>query len=157
VEVFWWFVGLTTTALIMTYTGMVITFIGWYRARNAQADVVPVSSLPYVAPYSPWTAYLAVTLGCLNMFFIGYDTFEPFSVQGFITSYFALGFGPFMFVLWKVVKRTKWVDPKEADLVTEKAEIDEECKIWEEGGIEENARKRLQEMGVLKRTWERMW
>jgi amino acid transporter len=157
VEVFYWFVGLTTTALIMTYTGMLAVFIGWHRARKAQPDVVPDESLPYRAPLAPWSAYFAVFLGCVTMIFIGFDTFAPFSVQGFITSYFALGFGPFMFVLWKVVKRTKYIHPRNVDLVSGKAEVDEECRLWEDGGVEENERRRLQQMSLLRRTWERIW
>lgn len=62
-----------------------------------------------------------------------------------------------MFVLWKVLKKTKFVAPEEADLVSGKAECDEECRIWEEGGLEENVRKRLEGMGYLRRKWETIW
>lgn len=141
----------------MTYTMMLWTFIGWYRAKCAQPDVVPASTLPYIAPLQPYSAYFATFLGCTCMFFIGFDTFAPFDVKGFITSYFALAFGPFMFVLWKVLKRTQFVVPAEADLISGKAECDEECREWEEGGLEENERKRLAQMSVLKRSWERLW
>lgn len=36
VTVFFWFVSLTTIALILTYTGMQWTYIGWHRALTAQ-------------------------------------------------------------------------------------------------------------------------
>lgn len=36
VHVFYWFVDLTTTGLIMTYTMMIVVFLGWHRARRAQ-------------------------------------------------------------------------------------------------------------------------
>ena len=49
------------------------------------------------------------------------------------------------------------VNPKNADLITGKAEIDEECRQWEEGGIEEVEKARLAEMNWARRTWERMW
>lgn len=32
---------------------------------------------------------------------------------------------PVLFIFWKVLKRTKWVSPSEADLVTDLAEIEE--------------------------------
>jgi amino acid transporter len=155
VEVFYWFVGLTTCALVCTYVGMLWTYIGWYRARVAQK--FDASLLPYTAPLTPYTAYFALVLGVVMIIFIGYDTLVPFSIQGFITSYFGAWFSVAVFVFWKVFKRTSFVDPAEADFVSGKAAIDEECRKWEEGGIEENIRARLAEMPFWRRCWERMW
>ncbi|TLD08647.1 uncharacterized protein PgNI_07065 [Pyricularia grisea] len=155
VEVFFWFVDLTTTALIMTYTMMVITFLGFYRARNAQG--LDPQTLPYLAPFAPYSAYLALFLGCVAILFVGFDSFGPFDVRSFITSYFGLAFGVFMYVFWKVFKRTKAVDPMEADLYSGKKEVDEECRHWEEGGIEEVERARLAQMSFARRCWERLW
>lgn len=41
--------------------------------------------------------------------------------------------------------------------IVRKDEIDEECREWEEGGLEENEAKRLSQMSFVQRTWERMW
>ncbi|CRK24801.1 hypothetical protein BN1708_003919, partial [Verticillium longisporum] len=46
VEVFFWFVDLTTTALIATYTFMLVTYLGFYRARKAQG----------LAPLRSWSS-----------------------------------------------------------------------------------------------------
>lgn len=154
-EVFFWFVDLTTTALVMTYVFMFITYIGWYRARTAQ-NLDP-ASLPYRAPFAPYSAYGALGLGCLLLVFVGWNSFVPWDTRDFVTNYFGVVFGPFMFVLWKVVKRTKMVKPAEADLVSGKAEIDEECRQWEDGGIEEVEKERLASMGFVRRCWERIW
>ncbi|KAK5945062.1 hypothetical protein PMZ80_002265 [Knufia obscura] len=155
VEVFYWFVGLTTCALVLTYVLMLWTYLGWHYAKRAQG--IKDSDLPYVAPWNPYAAYFAIVIGCLVMIFIGFDTFVPWSTQGFITSYFGLPFGIVMFFFWKVFKRTKFVKAAHADLVSGKREIDEECKHWEEGGVEENERRRLAEMNFFRRCWERMW
>lgn len=155
VEVFYWFVDLTTTALIMTYTMMLVAFIGFYRARTAQ-KLDPVA-LPYLAPYTPYTTYFATALGCLALLFVGYYSFVPFDTRSFITAYFAVGFGPFMFVTWKLLKRTKFVKPEEADLVSGMKEVNEECRQWEEGGIEEVEQRRLADMTFSRRCWERLW
>lgn len=155
VQVFYWFVDLTTTGLIATYTMMLLVFIGWYRARTAQG--LPAASLPYTAPLTPYAAYFALAMGCIALVFIGFDTFAPFSVQGFITAYFCLPYSLVFFVGWKVVKKSKFVKPEEADLVSGKAEVDEECRHWEEGGIEANWKRALQEMPVWRRYWERLW
>ncbi|KAK5076547.1 hypothetical protein LTR51_002229 [Lithohypha guttulata] len=155
VEVFYWFVGLTTCALIATYTGMLWTYIGWHKAKRAQG--LMDSTLPYIAPLNPYAAYFAIVIGCLTMLFIGFDTFVPWSTQGFVTSYFGLGFAVAMFLLWKIVKKTKFVRPEHADLISGKKEIDEECKHWEDGGYEENYRRSLAQMNFFKRCWVRMW
>ncbi|KAK6067408.1 amino acid permease [Seiridium cupressi] len=155
VEVFYWFVDLTTTALIMTYTMMLIAFIGFYRARVAQG--LDPKSLPYRAPWAPYTAYFALMIGILALIFVGYNTFVPFDSRSFVTAYFGLAFGIFMYFAWKVVKRTSIVKPAEADLISGKEEVDKECRHWEEGGIEEVEKERLAQMSFAKRCWERMW
>lgn len=155
VEVFYWFVDLTTTGLIATYTMMILTFVGWYRARQSQG--LTNEFMYYVAPLNPYAAWFGLFLGCLALIFIGFDTFVPFSIQGFITSYFCLPYSAVLYFGWKIVKRTKLVKPTEADLVTGKAEADYECRKWEEGGIQENWKKELAAMPFWKRCWERIW
>lgn len=155
VEVFYWFVDLTTTGLIATYTCMLVVFLAWYKARIAQG--LPTSSLSYLAPFTPYCAYLGIGLGCIAITFIGFDSFHPFSVQGFITSYFCIPYSIILYLGWKFIKKTKFVSAEDADLFSGKKEVDEECRIWEEGGIEENYRKKLAEMPFAKRCWERMW
>jgi yeast amino acid transporter len=155
VTVFFWFIWLCTIAFILVYTGMVWTFLGWYRALKAQN--ISRDSLPYKAPFAPYTAWLAMFIGVVVMIFIGFDSFVPWSTQGFVTNYFGLAYAVFMFFFWKIIKRTKFVDPATADIWSGKAEIDEECKEWEDGGFEKVENARLAQMHVLQRTWEKMW
>ncbi|KAG4258883.1 hypothetical protein FPRO03_13349 [Fusarium proliferatum] len=157
VTVFYWFVDLTTGGFVYVYTCMLLTFIGWHRALKAQPDIVPESSLPYLSPFRPYGAYFAFVLGCIFLLFIGWDTFSPFDVEGWITYYFATAFGPLMFVVGKLLKKTKWVKPSQADLISGKAEVDEECQVWEDPAAVEKERLRLQHMNWLRRFWERLW
>ncbi|KAF5683478.1 general amino acid permease [Fusarium circinatum] len=157
VTVFYWFVDLTTGGFVYVYTCMLLTFIGWHRALKAQPDTVPESSLPYLSPFRPYGAYFAFVLGCIFLLFIGWDTFSPFDVEGFITYYFATAFGPLMLVIGKLAKKTKWVKPAQADLITGKAEVDEECQVWEDPAAIENEKLRLQQMNWLRRFWEKLW
>jgi amino acid transporter len=136
---------------------MLLTFIGWHRALKAQPTVVPESSLPFLSPFRPYGAYFAFGLGCIFLIFIGWDTFSPFDVEGWITYYFATAFGPFMFVVGKILKRSRFVKPSEADLITGKAEVDEETRVWEDPAALENQRLRLQEMNWARRFWEKLW
>ncbi|RKL31517.1 putative proline-specific permease put4 [Fusarium proliferatum] len=158
IEVFFWFVDLTTTAFIASYSFMLLAYIGFYRARKAQG--LTDESLSYVAPYTPYTPIMALALGCTAIFFVGFDVFSPFSLRGFITSYFAVAFTAVMYLVGKIKYWREGkgiVSPKDADLITGKAEIDEECRHWEEGGIEEVEKARLAEMTWARRAWERMW
>ncbi|KAI5467683.1 amino acid permease/ SLC12A domain-containing protein [Mariannaea sp. PMI_226] len=155
VTVFYWFVDLTTTGLIASYSMMMVVFVGWYRARIAQG--LDASSLYYTTPFAPYSAYIGLFFGSAALLFVGFDSFQPFSVQGFITAYFCLPYTVILFFFWKFVKKTKLVDPATADLVSGKKEVDEECRHWEEGGIEENWRRELAAMPFWKRCWARLW
>ena len=157
VEVFYWFVDLATCAIVLTYLGMLITFIFWMRALKAQGIARDRETLPYVAPLAPWSAICAITVGSLVILFIGFDSFVPWSTRGFVTAYFGLAFGIVMFTFWKLYKRTHFVSAEACDLVSGKKEIDEECKIWEEGGVDENERERLAQLHVWRRWWEKIW
>ncbi|KAI0017811.1 amino acid permease/ SLC12A domain-containing protein [Xylariomycetidae sp. FL0641] len=157
VEVFFWFVDLTTTALILAYTMMLVAYLAFYHARRAQRPGFDESSLPYRAPWTPWSAYLALGLGVLALLFVGFDAFVPFDPRAFVTSYFAVAFGLGAFVFWKLVHRTKFVRSEDADLVSGKQEVDDECRHWEEGGIEFVEKQRLAGMSFPRRCWERIW
>ncbi|KAI3573524.1 amino acid permease/ SLC12A domain-containing protein [Fusarium oxysporum f. sp. albedinis] len=115
-EVFFWFAYLTTINLISMYTMMLIIYLSWWRARKAQG--LTNDSLPI----------------CVTTFF-GFDIFLPFSLQGFITSYFCIPYTPLLYFGWKIVKRTKLVNPKEADLMGGKKEATwkhslEDMAVW---------------------------
>jgi amino acid transporter len=140
---------------------MLITYLGFWRARKAQG--LESDQLPYTAPLTPWAPIVSLSIGIIALIFVGFDVFSPtFSVRGFITSYFGLIFSIVMFGVGYCLLHFRgrpagFVDPKEADLWSGKAEVDAECRHWEEGGIEENEKARLAEMSVMRRTWERMW
>ncbi|KAL2408413.1 putative proline-specific permease put4 [Exophiala dermatitidis] len=155
VTVFYWFVNLTTIALIVTYQGMLWTYVGWWRARVAQG--LDPNSLPYKAPFGIYICGFALVMGLAVMLFIGFDVFVPWDTEGFVTSYFGGAFAVVMFFFWKFFKKTRFADPETADIYSGKAEIDMECRHWEEGGIEEAEKARLAQMNFLRRTWERMW
>ncbi|PWY67589.1 proline transporter [Aspergillus sclerotioniger CBS 115572] len=156
ITVFYWFVDLTTTAFILTYTAMVCVFLAWYRALKAQG-IDRKNFLPWASPCQPYAAILALIIGSTVTLFNGFTVFSPFSVQGFITSYFGIAFWVVMFLFWKVWHKTKWVDPAKADIFSGKAEVDAECRVWEGGGFLERRRMELAGMHWTRRLWERMW
>ncbi|OJD31152.1 amino acid permease [Diplodia corticola] len=148
-EVFGWFIDLTICSFDIAYTSMVVTWVGWNRALRAQG--ISRDSLPWKAPFMPYGAYLAIATGLTILVFVGFDVFAPFSVQGFITSYFGVAFAAVAFAVWKVVKKTKFVKPAEADVWSGKAEVDAECKVWEDAPPKPKARN------PLVRAWDALW
>lgn len=155
VKVFFWFVDLTTGGLVLTYIMMLATFLSWYQARKAQG--LADNELYYVAPWQPYTAISSLAIGLVVLLTLGFDVFRPFDIRGFVTSYFCIPYTIALFIGWKIVKGTSSVRPIAADFVTGKKEIDEDCRRWEEGGIEENWKRRLHDMNAWRRCWEKIW
>ena len=154
-EVFLWFVDLTTSGLIVNQTAMFVVFLGWYLALKRQG--IDRNAMPYKAPWAPYVQIFGLVIGVLGIFFIGFDRFAPFTARGFITSYFGIFWAIGLFGIWAVIKKEKFVNPETADVYGGKAEVDAECRIWEDGGLEENEKVRLAGMNVVRRTWEKMW
>lgn len=149
------FVNLTTITYLLVYSGYIVTYVYWYKACKAQG--LDRNTLSYKVPYGLIRAYIAIALGCIIMLFLGFDTFVPWDVQGFITSYFGIPFAFIVFFGYKWTRHTKFVRPEDADLYSGKIEIDHECRHWEEGGIEEVERQRRAQMNVMRRAWEKLW
>lgn len=130
VIVFGWFVNLATIGFVISYTSFLVTFIGWYRALAAQG--ISRDSLHWHAPFMPYAAYLAIRVGCVVTLFSGFNVFKPFDVQGLVTCYFGVVFALVMFFFWKFLKQTKFVSLAGADLTTGKADVDAECRHWDD-------------------------
>jgi len=182
-EVFSWFLDLTTVALVVNFTAMTWVFIGWRRALKAQGIVrqgennfkasswslfknknenkqpLPGIVFPFTAPCGSWTPYLTIFIGGSTSIFVGFDIFQPWSLKGFITSYFGLAWFTFMFIFWKIFKRTKFVTPSEVDICAagKKQAVDEECRFWEEGFGDEAERAELAKKGFVIRAWASFW
>ena len=74
-------------------------------------------------------------------------------------SNFGLAWFFFMFIFWKVFKRTKFVIPATVDIFADgkKQAVDEECRFWEEGFGDEAERDALAKKHIVVRTWARFW
>ena len=103
--------------------------------------------LPYKAPFQPWGSYFALIATGIITFFKGYDTFIPFKVDTFVTSYIAIPTFCVLFAGYKYCFKTKFISPDQVDLVSGKREIDEE----EEKFLAEQA-----QLGP-RTWWQRAW
>ncbi|KAI6914892.1 hypothetical protein KC318_g323 [Hortaea werneckii] len=122
-EVLNWLVSLITAGGVVNYIVITTTYICFYRACLVQG--VKRSELPYFAWYQPWCAYIGLAWMLFIIFFYGYSSFRPWDVGIFFQHYTMVILDPILFIVWKLLKRTKWLKPHEVDLVWEKPEIDE--------------------------------
>ncbi|KAG5727647.1 Dicarboxylic amino acid permease [Termitomyces sp. T112] len=123
-KVFTWFVNLVSTAGALTWMCIAFCHIRFMKALKAHG--LTRENLPYKAPFQPWGSWFALIATAIITFFKGFDTFLPFTVDAFITSYIIV---PIFFALWlgyKLYHRTKLISSEDVDLVTGKQQIDEE-------------------------------
>lgn len=144
-KVFGWFVNLVSTFGALTWMTILYSHMRFMRGLKAQG--ISRDDLPYKAPFQPWGNWLAFVSTVIITFFKGFDTFIPWNVANFITSYIAI---PIFLILWwgyKLTRKTKLIPPSEIDLVTGLRRIDEEEKQF----LAEEAAK-----GPRTR-WQKIW
>lgn len=104
---------------------MCFTFLRFKAAMEAQGR--DRNHLPYKSFWQPWATYFAF-IACFIMAFVGgYTVFLPgaFNVPDFLFSYMMIFVFPILWIGYKIVKRSKWVKPVEADLDRDLDEIEE--------------------------------
>ncbi|KAF7342052.1 AA-permease domain-containing protein [Mycena venus] len=117
-DAFNWLANITTLGSLITWIGIGVSHIRWYKAMKVQGlsrDELPFKS--WTQPYGAWAVVIVFTV---IMFFNGYTTFmtKPFDFQSFISDYINL---PFVFILYfgyKIAKRTRIVPLAEMDCST---------------------------------------
>ena len=101
---------------------MCITFIFYHRACKAQG--LDRKTLPYYGYFQPYCAWFALVWLFVLTCIYGYTVYLPWNVSNFFSNYAMQLFIPPLFIIWKLLKRTKLVKPHEADLIWETPGID---------------------------------
>ena len=128
--VFDWFLNLTTIATLFTWVSICVAYLKFYQALKAQG--VDRNTLVFKSPWQPYTCIFALSFFSMIILFNGFDSFYPFDITSFATAYVGV---PIYFILlfgWKIIKRTHWVRPEEADIFTGKAALDAADGHWPE-------------------------
>lgn len=132
--VFTWFQNLTTIASLFTWMSVSIAYIQFHRALHAQG--ISRNTLIFKSAFQPYTAYFSLAFFALITLLNGFYTFpsptKPFELDNFITAYAGIPIFAALFLIWKVVKGTRWVRPQEADIQTGKAALDAADAHWPE-------------------------
>ncbi|KAL1894240.1 hypothetical protein Sste5346_006026 [Sporothrix stenoceras] len=124
--VFFWFVNLGTIAALMTWVSILVAYLRFRTALIAQN--VDRNTLHFKSAFQPFTAWFALCYFVMIVFFNGWETFTTgnWSTSNFITAYIGLPIYFGLYAFWKIFKKTKAVEPANADLWTGKAALDAE-------------------------------
>ncbi|KAJ7676878.1 amino acid permease/ SLC12A domain-containing protein [Mycena polygramma] len=117
-DAFNWLVNITTLGSMITWVGIAIAHIRWYRAMKVQG--LSRDALPFKSWTQPWGAWVVLISFSIIMFFNGFQTFmaKPFDYQTFISAYINIPFFIVLYVGYMLVKKTKLVPLAEMDCST---------------------------------------
>ncbi|KAJ7774202.1 amino acid permease [Mycena maculata] len=130
-KVFGWFANMTSIAGLMTWFGISLTYIRFYKGMKAQG--YERKHLPFASPLQPFAAWYAMIFCLVICFFSGFATFlkGEWVAATFVTNYFPLALFPVLYAGAKMYYYRKghplsWKKPSEMDFVTDIAEIEAE-------------------------------
>jgi amino acid transporter len=132
-KVFQWFQNLTTIAQLFTWCSICFTYTRFRKALAAQG--VDRGTLIFSAKLQPYATWFAFTYFALIILFNGFKVFTttPWGsaeLTSFFTAYVGVPIFFLLYAFWKIFKRTKVVNPAEADIWSGKAALDAE--VWPE-------------------------
>lgn len=129
---FEWFQNLTTIASLFTWTSICVAYIQFHKALKAQG--IDRNTLVFKAHFQPYLGWIALIFFSLIIIFNGFDVFihGNWDISSFLTDYIGIVIYFGLYAFWKIFKRTKWVNPAEADIFTGKAALDAEDGKWPE-------------------------
>ncbi|KAI5480100.1 hypothetical protein MNV49_001760 [Pseudohyphozyma bogoriensis] len=113
-----WFTSIVTANGLINTCSYCFTWIKFDRAMKAQG--MSRDQLPTTSILMPYGAYFALGSALFVLFMQGYGVFLKggWNVNSFIYCYLSVAVIPALFVIWKVIKKTKWQRSHEVDLVS---------------------------------------
>ena len=122
-----WMINLCTGGQILNYFFMMITYLFFYRACKVQGvDRLKMPLQAWTTKLQPYPAIFGLICCWLIVMFLGYQSFLPsFDINSFLYYYLMFFIACGSYLSWKLIFRTKVVQPEDADLFSDLAEIDE--------------------------------
>jgi len=123
-KVFGWFGNMTAIAGLMSWFGICVTYIQFYKGMKAQG--MDRKKLPYVARFQPYTAYYGAFISLFICIMSGWNVFLKgnWATDVFVTNYLPLVLFPIFFAIARVWRRTKFVKPEDMDFQSGLAEVE---------------------------------
>ncbi|KAG2077105.1 amino acid permease [Suillus decipiens] len=122
-SVFDWFSNMTSVAGLMTWFGISVTYLRFYKGMQVQG--IDRKTLPYYTNLQPYAAWWGTGATITVCFFSGWSVFLKgnWSTATFVTNYILLITWPIMYVGARFYYRTKPVAAEDMDFVSDIAEI----------------------------------
>ncbi|KAJ1549078.1 hypothetical protein HK405_010152 [Cladochytrium tenue] len=117
-----WLMNITSVAGFISWACINGSHIAFMRALSARGT--PRSSLPYRAPWQPWFSWFGLLFNVLIIITQGFTTFIPWNATNFVAAYISVFLFVALYLGHKLVFRTSFVKPEEADLDTGRREVD---------------------------------
>ncbi|KAI0801327.1 amino acid permease [Fomes fomentarius] len=126
-RVFGWFVNMTSIAGLMTWFGICVTYIRFYKGFKLQG--FDRTTLPYYNRLQPFAAWYAMIMSFLICFFSGWAVFLKgnWSTETFVTNYIPFALFPLLYIGAKLYFRTPLVKPEDMDFISGLKEVEAEC------------------------------
>ncbi|KAJ7179428.1 amino acid permease [Mycena filopes] len=128
-KVFGWFANMTSVAGLLTWFGICVTYIRFYKGMKAQG--YDRKHLPFASSLQPFAAWYALVFCVIIIFFSGWATFLTggWVAADFVTNYLPFGLFPVLyggakFYYYRKGSPLAWVTPEKMDFVTDIAEIE---------------------------------
>ncbi|KAI0824226.1 amino acid permease [Trametes gibbosa] len=123
-KVFGWFVNMTSIAGLMTWFGIAVTYVRFYKGMKLQG--IDRKTLPYAHVLQPYAAWYAIFMCLLICFFSGWAVFlkGKWATDTFVTNYIPLALFPILYISAKLYFRTPMVKPEDMDFITGLKEIE---------------------------------
>ncbi|KAG2356498.1 amino acid permease/ SLC12A domain-containing protein [Suillus spraguei] len=122
-SVFDWFSNITAVAGLMTWFGISVTYIRFYRGMQVQG--IDRKTLPYYTNLQPYAAWWGIVSTLTICFFSGWGVFLKgnWSTANFVTNYLLFITWPIMYVGARFYYGTKPVAAEDMDFKSDLAEI----------------------------------
>jgi amino acid transporter len=123
-RVFGWLSGFCATAGLVTWFGIGVTYLRFYKGMKAQG--IDRRTLPFAPRVQPFAAWWCVCGTAFVLFFSAWDVFLDgnWSPTVFVTDYFPIGFFPILYVGARFAMGVRTVSADEMDFVSNVAEFD---------------------------------
>ena len=122
-EIFNWLMSITGVAGFISWTCIGISHLAFMRALRAQE--ISRDTLPYKAMWQPWFSWYGIVFNIIVIFTQGFTAFMPWDTSSFFVAYISLILFAVLYIGHKLVFKTKFVNPLEADLDSGRKEVDE--------------------------------
>ncbi|RSH81104.1 uncharacterized protein EHS24_008538 [Apiotrichum porosum] len=120
-----WLYNLSAITGLLTWWTILLSYLRFYYGLKAQG--ISRDSFPFRAPWQPWLSWYGIIWFSLIVFFNGFTVFVKgnWDVSSFIAAYITVPIFFGAWIIWKVVKRTRFIPLKEIDFTSGRRELDE--------------------------------